>query len=170
MEFSLAWARVRAYLRAIIPYGKAACGSGSCAMMRVVPEHLAVQTPPAAQERGIMKRIAFLVWMGLLLLAACAPPPSPLTTPEPTTPAPPAASTDMPIPDVQTAPRSPPGTPAPAPPIFGEPVNLGRGGIQDADFSRDASRLAIGWTNGVSVIQVDDLAEQWYVPLPEVVI
>lgn len=117
-----------------------------------------------------MKRIAFLVWMGLLLLAACAPPPSPLTTPEPTTPAPPAASTDMPIPDVQTATPSPTWTATPAPPIFGEPVNLGRGGIQDADFSRDASRLAIGWTNGVSVIQVDDLTEQWYVPLPEVVI
>lgn len=59
-------------------------------------------------------------------------------------------------------------TPDGAAAVLGEPVVIGRG-IRDAAFSPDGESVVAGWTNGVSLVRVDDQEELWFRQTPHMV-
>lgn len=69
------------------------------------------------------------------------------------------------VPSLETTPRATPTNEATLPTIqFGQPFWLGRGVIQDAAFLPGGEQVAVGWANGLSLFNVADAAEQWFVP------
>ncbi len=68
------------------------------------------------------------------------------------------------VPPTEVAPRPTPTTETTTPAIqFGQPFWLGRGVIQDAAFLPGGEQVAVGWANGLSLFNVADAAEQWFV-------
>jgi len=108
----------------------------------------------------MVQRTWILLALALLILPACAPRPAPKAiTPTPT-------STAPPTPSAPHLTASPPSFPPAAALHIAEARWLGRGALLAARFMPDASALALGWANGVSLVDLPRLRERWYQPLP----
>jgi WD40 repeat protein len=80
------------------------------------------------------------------------------------TPLPLPSPSPMAVPLTETTPRPTPASEATLPTIqFGQPFWLGRGVMQDAAFLPGGEQVVIGWANGLSLFNVANAAEQWFV-------
>lgn len=72
----------------------------------------------------------------------------------------------LPTPGIPASPLPGP-SPSPTPVIsFGDPLWIGRGGLQAARFTPDGRALILGYGVGVSRINLPELREQWFRPMP----
>lgn len=77
------------------------------------------------------------------------------------------SSPAQPPPVPSEVPASPTPHPSPAPVVsFGEPIWIGRGGLLAARFTPDGRALILGWSVGVSRVNLPELREQWFQPMP----
>ncbi len=121
----------------------------------------------------------------LLLLTACAPGPETVDTAAFTPANPSPTAIDLPA-RATVPPGPPPTADSPSatpttmgtsvPPGLGEEVAVSLGmpvimghGIRVAAFSPDGETVAIGWTNGISLMRSDDQIDLWFRQMPDLV-
>lgn len=124
-----------------------------------------------------------ILFSWLMLAVACAPQPVivPDVTREPTTeaadtapsaPAPSATAraenTATPHATALPEPSAAAETQTPGALAFGAPSTIGRG-LRDAAFGPDGETLAVGWTGGISLVEVASQAELWFLETGEMV-